>query len=76
MTRFCLTRLAALASLALAACGGGGDGGGGGGGAASSAALQAEIDATFPYTPSQPLNVLFQCGRANSQLTYYFKRPK
>jgi len=61
---------AALCALGLGACGGGGGGGAGGG--AGGGNLQAEIDAMFPYTPNQPLDVLFQCGRANSQLTYYF----
>jgi len=66
---------AAACAASLLACGGGGDGGGNGGGnggGPGAAALQAEIDAAFPYVPNQPLNVLFQCGRANSQLTYYF----
>lgn len=56
-------------SLALLACGGGG---GGGGGAPGTAALQAEVDAVFPYVANQPLDVLFVCQRSNSQLTYYF----
>ncbi len=68
-------------TLALAACGGGGDGGGGGGGGGSAGGggggggagtLQAEIDRLFPFTPNQPFDVTFICGRANSRLTYYF----
>jgi hypothetical protein len=51
-------------ALVIAACGGSG-----GGGATS---LQAEIDAAFPYRPDQPIDVLFQCSRTGSQLTYYF----
>jgi hypothetical protein len=62
ITRWTLALCAAL----LAACGGGGGGGGG------TATLQAEIDRVFPYTPNQPLDVLFQCARTNSRLTYYF----
>jgi len=62
------TRLALVLSALLAACGGGADGGGSAGGGG---ALQAEIDRLFPYTPNQPLDVLFQCGRSNSRLTYY-----
>ena len=66
-----LTPLLALVfSALLAACGGGGDGGGGGGG--TGGALQAEIGRLFPYTPNQPLDVLYQCARSNSRLTYYF----
>lgn len=65
---------AALAIGALAsACGGGGGGGPvGGGGGNTQAALQAEIDRLFQFTPNQPFDVTFICGRANSQLTYYF----
>ncbi|MBC7993612.1 MAG: hypothetical protein H7Z15_10260 [Rhizobacter sp.] len=59
-----------LATLGLSACGGGGDDNGTGGG--GSATLQAEIDRLFPYVPNQPLDVLFQCARSNSRLTYYF----
>jgi hypothetical protein len=61
--------LIACAALAQLACGGGG---GGGGGAPNAAALQAEIDAQYPYTPNQPIDVLYICRRSNSQLTYYF----
>jgi hypothetical protein len=65
--------LALLALGAIAACGGGGGGGGaGGGGGGGNANLQAEIDQLFPFTPNQPIDVTFICGRANSQLTYYF----
>lgn len=56
---------------ALAACGGGGDGGGGPN-AGRSEPLQAEIDRLFPYSPNQPVDVLFVCSRSNSRLTYYF----
>lgn len=62
-------RLAWLSLLALAGCGGGGDGGGGPGGPAS---LQSEIARVFPYVANQPLDILYQCGRSNSRLTYYF----
>jgi len=34
--------------------------------------LQTEIDQLFPFTPDQPFDVTFICGRANSKLTYYF----
>lgn len=57
---------AACLLVLLAACGGGDDGGG------KKPDLRAEIDRVFPYTANQPLDVLFQCGRANSRLTYYF----
>lgn len=58
----------AVAAL-LAACGGGGDGGPN---PPSAAALQDEMARLFPYVPNQPLDVLYQCGRSNSQLSYYF----
>jgi len=69
--------LVVSALCALAACGGGGNGGGGGGGGAGGAGggganLQAEIDQLFPFTPNQPIDVTYICGRANSKLTYYF----
>jgi hypothetical protein len=66
--------VAPLLGALLAACGGGGGGGGNAGaGAAANAqqALQAEIDQRFPYTPDQPLDVLYVCSRSNSRLTYY-----
>jgi len=68
-------RLFAFAGLLAAALGVGGCGGGGGdagvaGGNAQ--ALQAEINQLFPFTPNQPFDVTFICGRSNSQLTYYF----
>jgi hypothetical protein len=53
-----------LAAVWLAACGGGGGGPGG-------VALQTEIDQLFPFTPNQPLDMLFVCSRSNSRLTYY-----
>jgi hypothetical protein len=60
----------------VAACGGGGGdvggGAGAGGGPAPSASLQAEVDQLFPFTPNQPFDVSFICGRSNSVLTYYF----
>ena len=62
--------IAAACVALMSACGGGGGAGPGPGG--NAAALQEEIDSVFPYTPNQPLDVLFQCARANSQLTYYF----
>lgn len=72
--------IAAAAGLLLAACGGGdagtapvaGNGPNGPNGPNGAAALQAEIDARFPYVPDQPLDVLFVCSRTNSRLTYYF----
>jgi hypothetical protein len=78
-TRFALRVSAALALTLLVACGGGGDAGQGaapgananpGGGSAGN--LQAEIDRVFPFTPNQPLDVLFACTRSNSRLSYYF----
>src|SRR5262252_8051910 len=66
------------ALCALAGCGGGGGGAGGGGGGAGGGGggggvnLQTEIDQLFPFTPDQPFDVTFICGRANSKLTYYF----
>lgn len=56
----------AIAAL-LAACGGGD-----GTTTTQPANLQAEIDRLFPYVPNQPLDMLFQCARSNSRLTYYF----
>src|SRR5215510_9980298 len=35
-------------------------------------ALQAEINAQFPFVANAPFAVTFSCGRSNSQLTYYF----
>ena len=75
--------LLSVVTVLLVACGGGGGGGGGGGAAGGGGggnagaatgqqALQAEIDRLFPFTPDQPFEVLFQCGRSNSQLIYYF----
>jgi len=74
--------------IALAGCGGGGgdggDGGaaggagaagggaGGGAGGPGAQALQQEIDRLFPFTPDRPFDVTMVCGRANSQLTYFF----
>jgi hypothetical protein len=52
--------------------GGGGDDGGGAGAGGNAQALQAEIDQRFPFTPNQPFDVTFICGRVNSQLTYFF----
>jgi hypothetical protein len=64
----------------FAACGGGGDGGGTPAAgaapapapAAGAVTLQAEVDHLFPFTPDQPLDITYACGRSNSQLTYYF----
>jgi hypothetical protein len=64
--------IAAGCAALLGACGGGGGDASGVGAGGNAAALQAEIDRLFPYMANQPLNVLFQCGRANSRLTYYF----
>jgi hypothetical protein len=59
-----------LLCFAAAACGGGG-----GGDPEDpddvAADLRAEIERLFPYTPNQPLDVLFVCTRSNSRLTYY-----
>ncbi|HEU0203312.1 MAG TPA: hypothetical protein VFR86_23135 [Burkholderiaceae bacterium] len=52
--------------------GGGGGGGAGGGGGGGASTLQAEIDRLFPFTPNQPFDVTFICGRMNSRLAYYF----
>lgn len=70
MNRMMARLVPVLGVVALVGCGGGG--GGGGAGAGANPNLQAEIDAVFPYASNQPLDVLFQCGRANSRLTYYF----
>jgi hypothetical protein len=59
------TRLAALV-LMLTGCGGGD-----GGTTITQPALQDEINRLFPYVPNQPLDMLFQCARSNSRLTYY-----
>ncbi|MCG3116239.1 MAG: hypothetical protein LLH30_11210 [Candidatus Manganitrophus sp. SA1] len=63
-----------LIGLFLSGCGSGGSGGNGGGGAGggNQQAVQNEIDRLFPFTPNQPFDVIFVCGRSNSQLTYYF----
>lgn len=45
----------------LAGCGGGG--GGNGGGDNGDAALLAELERIFPFTPNQPFDVVFQCTR-------------
>jgi hypothetical protein len=60
----------ALTLVALLAGCGGGDGGGAGG--APAGALQDEIARVFPFVPNQPLDILYQCARSNSRLTYYF----
>lgn len=71
MIRSLRQHLAAVLTLCLCACGGGGDGGGAPA-APNAAALQAEIDRQFPFTPDQPLDVTFICSRNNSRLTYFF----
>ncbi|HEX6706525.1 MAG TPA: hypothetical protein VF169_17330 [Albitalea sp.] len=78
MTRALNTAWTSMLAVALAACGGGGDAGGMPAAAPVAApapgaqALQAEIDQLFPFTPNQPLEMTYACGRSNSQLTYYF----
>ncbi len=62
--------LLAFIVLALAACTPGGGGGSGGGNGQQ--ALIAEIDRLFPYSQSNPIDVLYRCGRFNSVLIYYF----
>jgi hypothetical protein len=66
-----------LFGLFLWGCGGGGSGGNGGGGGGTAGGgnqqtVQSEIDQLFPFTPNQPFDVIFVCGRNNSQLAYYF----
>ncbi|NRB49530.1 MAG: hypothetical protein HRU41_17755 [Saprospiraceae bacterium] len=34
--------------------------------------LRNQIAETFPFTPNQPLDAVYQCGRLNSQLLWYF----
>jgi len=57
-------------ALLLSACGGGGGGGGGGSGGDADAALLAELEKIFPFTPNQPFDVIYQCQRPGSTLTY------
>lgn len=58
----------------LGACGGGGGDPGNNANAvgAPAGALRAEVERLFPYAPDQPMDMLFECRRANSQLLYYF----
>lgn len=50
------------------------DGGGGGGGAGGDqAALADEIAEAFPFAPDAGINVLYQCGRTDSVLAWYFQ---
>ncbi len=71
-----LQLLAIIVAACLAACGGGGgDSGPVGGGNANthpSQSLPDEINSLFAFTPNQPIDVTYVCGRSNSQLTYYF----
>ncbi len=65
--------LLAVLLLPLAACGGGGGGGGDDSDAgADQQALIEEIERLFPYSPSDPIDVLYLCARVGSVLTYYF----
>jgi len=61
-----------VSSVMLAACGGGGGGGGGDGdeGGNGDAELLAELERIFPFTPNQPLDVIYQCERLGSALIY------
>lgn len=34
--------------------------------------LRNQIDQAFPFTPNQPLDGIYRCGRLNSQLVWYF----
>ncbi len=63
--------LACLFAFFLSACapGGGEDGGQGAG---DQDALRAEIERLFPYSASEPLDVIYYCERRNSALQYYF----
>lgn len=56
------------AALMSSACGGGG--GKNGGGDNGDAALLAELERIFPFTPNQPFDVVYQCGRLGSALVY------
>lgn len=58
-------------SILLAACGGGGGGGGDDdAGDNGDAALLAELERIFPFTPNQPFDVIYQCERVGSALIY------
>lgn len=34
--------------------------------------LRNQIDQAFPFTPNQPIDAIYRCGRLNSQLVWYF----
>lgn len=72
--RYLSQLLVALCCAALVACGGGA-GDNVPGGAEAQQALD-ELDARYPAPTSGMLNIVYQCGRANSSLTYYlYLRP-
>ena len=58
---------ALLSVMLLAACGSGGGSNGGD----PDVALRAEIEQLFPFTPNQPIEVIFQCARQGSVLVYF-----
>jgi len=57
-------------AILLSGCGGSSGGGGDGDNDNGDAALLAEIEALFPFTPNQPFDVVFQCARLGSMLIY------
>lgn len=63
-------RSAIILAVLVASCGGGG-GGGDGGGTIIDDDLQSDIQNRFPYTPNMPLDQLFICNIAGSNLLWY-----
>lgn len=63
-----------LGLLSLLGCGAGGGGAAGGNNnaAVNQQDLLNRINQQFPFTPNQPLDVIFACQRRNSQLLYTF----
>jgi hypothetical protein len=57
-------------SLLLAGCGGSGGGGGDGDNDNGDQALLDLVERLFPFIPNQPFDVIYQCARQGSALTY------
>ena len=66
--RMTIRLLGALMLAGLVGCGSGS-----GAGSPQQQALLDQINQLFPFTPNQPFNVTFLCGRLNSSLAYNFE---